>query len=76
MSNERMDLDEFQRLLWAFSGHRIITVAGRTGVLRLLAENDVTPDDVASELGLDPVAAAKMVRAMCALGIVESEGEN
>ncbi len=76
MSNERMDLDEFQRLLWAFSGHRIITVAGRTGVLRLLAENAVTPDDVASELGLDPVAAAKMVRALCALGIVESEGEN
>ena len=76
MSNERMNLDEFQRLLWAFSGHRIITVAGRTGVLRLLAENDATPDDVASQLGLDPVAAAKVVRALCALGIVESEGEN
>ena len=68
MSTERMNLDEFQRLLWAFSGHRIITVAGRTGMLRLLAEKDATPDDVASELGLDALAAGKVIRALCALG--------
>jgi len=76
MSNEQMNLDEFQRLLWAFSGHRIITVAGHTGVLRLLAENDETPDDVASKLGLDPLATGKVIRALCALGIAESEGES
>jgi SAM-dependent methyltransferase len=75
MSNEKMNLDEFQRLLWSFSGHRIITVAGRTGMLRLLAEKDVTPDDAATELGLDGLAAGKVIRALCALGIVESEGE-
>ena len=76
MTPPDLDLDGFQRLLWAFSGHRIITVAGRTGILRLLAENNATPDDVASELGLDPVAAGKMVRALCALGIVETEGDD
>jgi len=76
MPNEKMNLDEFQRLLWSFASHRIITVAGRTGVLRLLAENETTPNDVASELGLDPAAAGKMVRALCALGIVEVAGDN
>ncbi len=76
MSNEKMNLDEFQRLLWTFASHRIITVAGRTGMLRLLAEKYATPDDAATELGLDGSAAGKVIRALCALGIVESEGEN
>ena len=41
MSHNEMDLDRFQRLLWGFAGHRVITVAGRTGILRLLAEKVV-----------------------------------
>ena len=75
MPNEKMNLDDFQRLLWTFASHRIITVAGRTGILRLLAEKEATPEDTASDLGLDPLAAGKVIRALCALGIVESEGE-
>jgi len=75
MAPPDLDLDGFQRLLWTFAGHRIITVAGRTGVLRLLAENDATQEDVASELGLDPLATGKVIRALCALGIVESKGK-
>jgi hypothetical protein len=34
MSHNEMDLDQFQRLLWGFAGHRVITVAGRTGMTR------------------------------------------
>jgi hypothetical protein len=69
-----MDLDEFQRLLWGFASHRVITVAGRTGILRLLAERSGSPDEVARELGLDPLAAGKVIRALTALGIAVVDG--
>ncbi len=73
MTTSDLDLDGFQRLLWGFAGHRIITVAGRTGILRLLAEREVTPQEAADELGLDPLAAKKVIRALTALGIAEAE---
>ena len=76
MTNEKMNLDEFQRLLWGFAGHRVITVAGRTGILRLLAETDCTASEIASKLDLDELAAGKVVRALTALGIAEAEGEH
>jgi precorrin-6B methylase 2 len=75
MSYDEMDLDHFQRLLWGFAGHRVITVAGRTGILRLLASRDCTADEIASELDLDGLAAGKVVRALTALGIAEADGE-
>jgi hypothetical protein len=71
-----MNLDEFQRLLWGFAGHRVITVAGRTGILRLLAEKDCTTDEIASNLDLDPLAAGKVVRALTALGVAHADGEH
>jgi len=76
MSHNEMDLDQFQRLLWGFAGHRVITVAGRTGILRLLAERDCTTDEIASELDLDELAAGKVVRALTALGVAEAQGEH
>jgi hypothetical protein len=76
MTESTMNLDEFQRLLWGFAGHRVITVAGRTGILRLLAERDCTPTEIASKLDLDELAAGKVVRALTALGIVETEGKH
>jgi len=76
MTESTMNLDEFQRLLWGFAGHRVITVAGRTGILRLLAERDCTPTEIASKLDLDELAAGKVVRALTALGIVETEGNH
>jgi tRNA A58 N-methylase Trm61 len=75
MSRTDMDLDQFQRLLWGFAGHRVITVSGRTGILRLLAEKDRTTDEIAAELDLDPLAAGKVVRALTALGVAEADGE-
>jgi len=74
MPHDEMNLDQFQRLLWGFAGHRVITVAGRTGILRLLAERDSTTDEIASTLDLDELAAGKVVRALTALGIAEAEG--
>jgi len=76
MAPSDLNLDGFQRLLWGFAGHRVITVAGRTGILRLLAERAVTTDEVAAELGLDPLAAGKVVRALCALGIADGDGDH
>jgi predicted transcriptional regulator len=75
MPHDEMDLDQFQRLLWGFAGHRVITVAGRTGILHLLAERECTTDEIASKLGLDELAAGKVVRALTALGIAEANGE-
>jgi len=76
MPESTLDLDGFQRLLWGFASHRIVTVGGRTGILRLLAERPVTPEMAASELGLDPLATNKMLRALTALGIADAEGDH
>ncbi len=70
-----MDLDGFQRLLWSFAGHRVITVAVRAGVLRRLADGAATTAEVARDLGLDPQATGKVVRALHALGLVASDGD-
>ncbi len=68
--------DRFQSLLWGFASHRIITVAGRTGVLRALAEGEPrTPEAIAEACGLDPLATGKVVRALTALGVAEAVGD-
>ncbi len=72
---DALQLDGLQRLLWNFAAHRVITVAGRVGLLNFLAARPATPKEAASELGLDPTATGKMIRALCALGLVEAEGE-
>jgi hypothetical protein len=70
-----LDLDGLQRLLWSFAGQRVITVAGRAGILRLLAVRAAGPDEVAAELDLDPLATGKIMRALCAQGLLEAEGD-
>ena len=71
----RLDLDGLQRLLWSFAGQRVVTVAGRTGILARLAAGPATPEAVAVELGLDPLATGKVVRALHALGLISSEDD-
>lgn len=71
MSAKHLDLDGLQELLWSFAGHRVVTVAGRTGILGLLARQTATPEQVAQQLELDPLATGKMLRALTALGLVE-----
>jgi 2-polyprenyl-3-methyl-5-hydroxy-6-metoxy-1,4-benzoquinol methylase len=75
MTHPEMNLDQFQRLLWGFASHRVITVAGRTGILHLLAEKDLSADEIAAQLELDALATGKVVRALTALGIAEAEGD-
>lgn len=71
-----LDLDGLQRLLWSYAGQRVVTVAGRTGILDALADRPATPAAIAAELGLDPVATGKVIRALCALGLAESHGDD
>lgn len=70
-----MDVDQLQELLWSFASHRVITVAARTGLLERLAANAETAGAAAAALGLDALAVGKLVRALCALGVVEPDGE-
>jgi SAM-dependent methyltransferase len=70
-----MDTDGFNELLWSFAGHRVLTVAVRAGILRRLDREPATADDAARELGLDPIAAGKIVRALAALGVVRAQGD-
>ncbi|HSN53806.1 MAG TPA: methyltransferase [Candidatus Sulfomarinibacteraceae bacterium] len=67
---ESLDLDGLQRLLWTFAGQRVVTVAGRTGILGRLADAPASPEAVAADLGLNPLATGKVVRALHALGLV------
>ncbi len=60
---------------WAFAAHRVLTVAARTGILTRLAEAPVSADALAADLGLDPLAAGKIVRALCAMGLVTARGQ-
>jgi SAM-dependent methyltransferase len=66
-----MDHDRFQELLWSFAAHRVITVAGRTGVLGALAEKCASTDALAGQLGLAPKPLRKLVAALAALGVAE-----
>jgi len=68
-----MDHDRFQELLWSFAAHRVITVAGRTGVLGALAEKSCGAEALAEELGLAPRPARKILEALAALGVIERE---
>jgi len=72
---DQLDLDGLQRLLWDFAGQRVITVAGRAGILDALADRPATPDEIAADLGLDPLPTGKMIRALTALGLVDADGE-
>jgi SAM-dependent methyltransferase len=67
-----MDHDRFQELLWSFAAHRVITVAGRTGMLSALAERAQAAEELAAGLGLAKVAARKMLGALAALGVAEA----
>jgi len=67
--------DRLQEQLWGFAAHRVITVAGRTGVLTRLARSGATTAEIAGELGLAPEPTAKLVRALTALGLVAAAGE-
>jgi protein-L-isoaspartate O-methyltransferase len=69
-----LDLDGLQRQLWGFAGQRVITVAARAGILDALADRRATPDAVAAELDLDPFATGKIIRALCAKGLVDTDG--
>jgi SAM-dependent methyltransferase len=66
-----LELEDLQELLWSFAGHRVITVAARTGILTRAAQETESPQDIANALGLDPLATGKMVRALTALGLLE-----
>lgn len=73
--NDKFFLDGLQRTLWGFAGQRVITVAARVGILHALANRPATPDEIAAELDLDPMATGKMIRALCAQGLVEVDGD-
>ncbi len=75
MTDRHIDLDDLQRLLWGFAGQRVITVAGRAGILDALADQTATPEEIASDLDLDPLATGKMIRALVAQGLIETEGD-
>jgi SAM-dependent methyltransferase len=67
-----MHMEELQELLWGFASHRVITVAGCTGILTHLALRTDAPERVAAALELDPLATGKIVRALAALGLLEA----
>ena len=73
MKHHHREFDALQRILWGFAGQRVITVAGRVGILHALAKRTATPEELAAELDLEPLAAGKVLRALCAQGIVEAE---
>ncbi len=74
MSRNISNVDDLQKLMWSFAEHRVITVAGKVGILRHLAEGSSGIAEMAAELRLDTLAAGKIVRALAALGLVEPEG--
>ncbi|MBN1944866.1 MAG: methyltransferase domain-containing protein [Bradymonadales bacterium] len=60
---------------WAFASHRVLTVAARTGIFSRLAKAPASLEELAAALGIDPFATAKIVRALCAMGLVTAHGK-
>ncbi len=69
-----LDFEGLQELLWAFAGQRTVTTASRCGILGRLAERAWEPAGLAVDLGLDPEACDRVVRALVALGVARREG--
>ncbi len=69
-----LDFKGLQELLWAFAGQRTVTTASRCGILGRLAERAWEPAGLAVDLGLDPEACDRVVRALVALGVARREG--
>jgi len=67
-----LPVERLRAIQWHFASHRILTVANRTGLLRRLAGDPVSIDRAATDLGLDPLATGKVVRALSALGLVRA----
>jgi hypothetical protein len=70
-----MTFEDLQDLLWTFAQHRVLTVAVRAGVVRRLATEPATPEEVAQALELDPYATGKIIRALHALGVITADGD-
>jgi SAM-dependent methyltransferase len=68
-------VERLRAIQWHFASHRILTVASRTGILHRLAEAPASVDRIAADLGLDPLATGKMVRALSAMGLVQATGD-
>lgn len=76
MNDKQLDVDDLQDIIWSFASSRVITAANQTGILRRLAGQPGTVPQVASELELDPLATGKVMRALTALGLLVSSGED
>ena len=70
-----MDVSELYELLWGFAGPRVVTLAAKVGLLRALAQAPADAPELAAALKLDLPATGKIVRALCAQGLLEVEGE-
>lgn len=71
----QMTVEQLHGLLWGFGAARAVTVAARTGLLGLLSERAATPEEAAAALGLAVGATGKLLRALCAHGVLAAEGE-
>ena len=69
-----MDAARLYELLWNFASHRVLTVAAKTGLLRALAEDTLSPEEAARQLQLDALACGKILRTLHALGAAEAVG--
>ena len=70
-----VDPEALNEVMWQFAGPAVVGVANRLGLLTSLAAAPASAAEVAAELGLDPLATGKIIRALCALGIVEPSGQ-
>ena len=75
MSEKDTTFDRLQERLWSFAEHRVITVAGKTGILAELANGPVAIESMAQKLGLAAMPTGKIVRALTALGLAEPAGD-
>lgn len=66
-----LDLTGLQNLLWTFAGHRTVTTAAKSGILKLLAKKPATVSTISDDLNLNPEACDRVVRALVALGVLE-----
>ena len=74
---ETMTTDVLYERLWDFAAHRVLTTASKVGLLHRLADSDgpFTVDQLSVDLKLDPLAAGKVVRALCAMGVAKRDGD-
>ena len=72
---EKPTAEEIREIAYGFQRSRILLTAYQLGLFEAIGEEKMSAEKVASRIGADVRATDRLLRALCAIGLVELDGE-